>query len=67
MEKLAQRFQQIHYSHKEIELKVVLNESQTLLKAFYDWFYKKVAKLYSKELEEFIRLDREIGRLSRDS
>lgn len=52
-------------SHKEIESKVVLNEYQTLIRAFYDWFWKKVAKLYSKELQGFIRIDREIGRLGR--
>ena len=51
-------------SHKDINLKVVLNEYQTLNKAFYDWFYKKVGKLYSKELQEFIRIDSEIARLS---
>ena len=48
-------------SHKEINLKLVLREYQLQVKAFYDWFYKKVTELYSTQLEEFVEIDSKIA------
>lgn len=51
-------------SHNDIDLKVVLSEYQSLIKDFYQWFYKKVEELYPKELQEFYELESELARLS---
>jgi hypothetical protein len=51
-------------SHKEIDLKVVLSEYQGLIKGFYEWFYKTVGGLYSRELREFAKLESELASLS---
>lgn len=53
-------------SHEEIDLKLVINEYQTLIRNFYIWFNKKVVQLYSKQLEEFAKVDHEIGRLNQE-
>lgn len=50
-------------AHKRIDLKVALTEYQFLTKDFYDWFYKKVLELYSKELEQYDKLEKEIAQL----
>jgi len=51
-------------SHDDIDLKVVLSEYQSLIKDFYQWFYKRVEELYSKELQEFYEVESELARLS---
>lgn len=51
-------------SHEEIDLKLVLNEYQSLIKTFYEWFYKKVTELYSKDLTEYATITSELMRLS---
>jgi hypothetical protein len=51
-------------SHQEIDLKHVLTEYQVLIKDFYDWFYKKVEKLYVNELEEFAEVEKELAILA---
>ena len=51
-------------SHKDIDLKVALGEYQVLVEKFYEWFYKKVWKLYSKELEEFARIEAELAEVA---
>jgi hypothetical protein len=51
-------------SHEEIDLKLVLNEYQSLIKTFYEWFYKKVTELYSKDLTEYAKITSELMRLS---
>lgn len=51
-------------SHEEIDLKLVLNEYQSLIKTFYEWFYKKVTELYSKQLLEYAKIDSELARLN---
>jgi hypothetical protein len=48
-------------SLKEIDLKVVLSEYQTLIGVFYEWLYKKVEELYSKQLEELARIQSELA------
>ena len=52
-------------SHEEIDLKLVLNEYQSLIKTFYEWFYKKVTELYSKELMEYHKITSELVDLSK--
>jgi hypothetical protein len=51
-------------SHEKIDLKIALGEYQTLIKDFYQWFYKRVMELYSKELKELAEIDSELARLS---
>jgi hypothetical protein len=52
------------HSHGDIDLKVVLSEYHALVTDFYQWFYKKVEELYSKELQEFYEIESELARLS---
>jgi hypothetical protein len=49
--------------HQEIDLKLVLIEYQSLIKNFYQWFYKKATDVYSRELEELAEINSEIERL----
>ncbi len=49
--------------NQEVDLKVVLNQYQCLIKDFYKWFYQRVGELYSKELEEFATIEKEICKL----
>jgi hypothetical protein len=52
-------------SHEEIDLKLVLNEYQSLIKTFYEWFYKKVTELYSRELMEYYKITSKLMDLSK--
>jgi hypothetical protein len=52
-------------SHEEIDLKLVLTEYQSLIKTFYEWFFKKVTELYSKELMEFYKITSKLMDLSK--
>lgn len=47
--------------HKEIDLKPVFAEYQGLIKDFYDWLYRRVGELYQRELEEFVKVERELS------
>jgi len=51
-------------SQKEIEPKIIFSEYQVLIRDFYKWFYKSVGELYSKELQEFARFERELAKLA---
>jgi len=51
-------------SLKEIDLKAVLSEFQTLIKCFYEWLYQKVTELYRKELDEFAKNESELSEFS---
>jgi len=51
-------------SHKDIDLRVALGEYQVSVEEFYKWFYEKVQKLYSKELDEVSRIESELAKLS---
>ena len=51
-------------SHKDIEPKAIFSEYQVLVKDFYKWFYKKVEELYSRELQEFGRIEAELAKLA---
>lgn len=53
-------------AHEEIDLKLVINEYQTLVRNFCVWFNKKVNQIYSKQLQEFEEVNLEIGRLERE-
>jgi hypothetical protein len=50
-------------SQESIDLKIVLGVYQTLTHDFYQWFYKRVSELYSRELEEFFSTESEIAKL----
>jgi len=52
-------------SHEEIDLKLVLNEYQSLINNFYKWFYKKVTELYAEQLKELTEVESELARLNR--
>ena len=47
----------------DIDLKVVISEYNTLVTKFYNWLYKRVLKLYSKELKELAKIELKIKRL----
>lgn len=51
-------------SRKEIDMKPILIEYQTLNKEFYRWYFLKIKTLYSKELQEFFDLESELTKLS---
>jgi hypothetical protein len=53
-------------SHKEIDLKLVINEYQLLVRNFYVWFNKTIVQRFSKQLQEFAEIDREICKLSHE-
>ena len=53
-------------SHREIDLKLVINEYQLLVRNFYVWFNKMVVQIYSKQLREFAEIDREIGKMNQE-
>lgn len=53
-------------THDEIDLKLAINEYQTLVRGFFMWFVKKVVQLYSSQIQEFVKIDREIGRLNQE-
>jgi len=47
----------------DIDLKVVISEYNELIIKFYNWLYKLVLELYSKELKELAKIESEIKRL----
>ena len=51
-------------THKDIEPKAIFSEYQVLIKDFYKWVYKKVEELYSRELQEFRRIEAELAKLA---
>ena len=48
---------------QDIDLKVVINQYQSLLNQFYMWFYQRVIQQDPREFEEFAKIDREIAKL----
>jgi len=51
-------------SQKEVDLKPVFAEYQALMKDFYEWLYRRVGELYQRELEEFVKIERELSQLN---
>lgn len=51
-------------TNQEIDLKIVINQYQLLINQFHNWFIKKIISQYSKEFEEFAKIDKEISELN---
>lgn len=50
-------------SNKDIDLKLVMIEHYSLIKTFYQWFYKKVTELFAKALHEYAEIESQIATL----
>lgn len=50
-------------ANPEIDLKLTINQYQALINQFHIWFCQRVINQYSKEFEEFAKIDGEMGEL----
>ncbi len=50
-------------SNENIDLKLVMIEHYSLIKTFYQWFYKKVRELFAKPLQEYTEIESQIAAL----
>ena len=50
----------VHLKITDIDLKLVMVEHYSLIEAFYQWFYKKVTKLFAKQLQEYSEIESQL-------